>query len=120
MIDVKDLIGIPWKNNGRSKDGFDCYGLAIEVEKRFGKNLEDVFWDFKNPDLENENAPTLNVEKTNEIKPSNLVSMTLNNELHIGVILSEKEFIHATINQGVRVSLIQSYKKYINNFYKVI
>lgn len=38
----KDLIGVKYKDNGRSKEeGFDCYGLAIEVLRRNGKVLED-------------------------------------------------------------------------------
>ena len=42
---VKDLIGIPYKDHGRDFSGMDCYGIAIEVLKRFGKNLPDVFYD---------------------------------------------------------------------------
>ena len=38
----KDLIGIKYKDNGRSKEeGFDCYGIAIEVLSRNGKTLDD-------------------------------------------------------------------------------
>ena len=43
MIDVSDLIGVPFVEFGRDKEnGLDCYGLAIEVEKRLGKDLKDV------------------------------------------------------------------------------
>ena len=43
----KDLIGVKYKDNGRSKEeGFDCYGLAIEVLRRNGLTLDDRI---KNP-----------------------------------------------------------------------
>lgn len=118
MLILKDLIGIPWKDNGRALDGFDCYGLAIEIEKRLGKNLKDVIYNNHSEELENINVPTLNVEKTEKIEIGNIISMTIKSELHIGVIISDKEFIHATRNQGVRISLISNYK--IKNIYKVI
>ncbi len=42
----KDLIGIKYKDNGRSKEeGYDCYGIAIEVYKRNGRFLEDKIKD---------------------------------------------------------------------------
>ena len=45
MIDVSDLVGVPFKVHGRSKEeGFDCYGLAMGVERRAGKNLPDAFY----------------------------------------------------------------------------
>lgn len=42
MVDVSDLIGIKYTEHGRYKEtGFDCYGLAIEVERRLGHILPD-------------------------------------------------------------------------------
>lgn len=31
MIDYSDLIGIPFVQDGRSKSGYDCYGLTKEI-----------------------------------------------------------------------------------------
>lgn len=118
MLVLNDLIGIEWKDNGRDLSGLDCYGLAIEVEKRLGKKLKDVVYENHSSELEEKNVPTLNVEKTEEIEIGNIISMTIKNELHIGVIINDTEFIHATKNQGVRISLISNYK--IKNIYKVI
>lgn len=42
MINIDDLLGVRYRHNGRDiSTGFDCYGLAIEVEKRFGHTLPD-------------------------------------------------------------------------------
>ena len=42
MICYSDLLGCEFKYGGRSKDeGFDCYGLAIEIYKRLGITLPD-------------------------------------------------------------------------------
>ena len=45
MKDISDLLGVPYREHGRSKDGFDCYGFAIEVGRRFGFELPD--FDYK-------------------------------------------------------------------------
>lgn len=107
-LDVSDLIGIPYKINGRSKAGYDCYGLAIEVERRLGKKLLDIL-EIDNSLLCQEFYSTLNVKKTDIIIIGTLIETRLNGELHIGVALDNERFIHATYNQGVRISCIRYY-----------
>lgn len=41
-VNIDDLMGIPYQENGRGNPGYDCYGYAIEVCKRCGKELPDV------------------------------------------------------------------------------
>lgn len=41
MVDISDLLGVRYREHGRSTNGFDCYGFAIEVGKRFGYELPD-------------------------------------------------------------------------------
>lgn len=44
MIDLSDLLGIPFVNMGRdAKTGLDCYGLVIEVYKKFGIALPESY-----------------------------------------------------------------------------
>ena len=48
-IDYSDLIGVPFKNRGRDvQSGLDCYGLVMEVFKRFGKVIPEYHEDFNN------------------------------------------------------------------------
>ena len=38
---MNDLIGKPYKENGRGPDGYDCYGLILTVCHRLGIDLPD-------------------------------------------------------------------------------
>lgn len=40
-VKLVDLIGKPYKDEGRGPDSYDCYGLAIEVFRRCGIELPD-------------------------------------------------------------------------------
>lgn len=118
MIDVSDLIGVPYLDNGRTLKGLDCYGLAIEVEKRLGKTLQDAVYENHDKELSEIWAPLLNVHSTDIIKEGTILEIHVGNTLHIAVALNEREMIHATTNQGVRISRIAAYK--IAGMYEVI
>lgn len=110
MIDVSDLIGLPYVENGRGPDGFDCYGLAIEVEKRLGRTLRDAVYENHDKELSNIWKPLLNVRPSDFIREGTLLEIHVGNTLHIAVALDDKSMIHATTNQGVRISRIAAYK----------
>lgn len=118
-LTLADLIGVPYKDNGRDLAGLDCYGLAIiAVYLISKKRLRDIVYNNHNAELSDKFAPTLNIKKTSTPAPSNIIEMTFNNEIHIGVIINEREYIHATRNQGARISLIKCAP--IKNIYEVI
>lgn len=104
--EFSDLIGVPYKENGRDKNGFDCYGLVIEAEKRIGNKLDDVVYDCHEIRLARENERLLNVVPCEKIERGCILEMHASGQLHIGMAINEKEFIHCTINQGVRISKI--------------
>ena len=118
MIDVSDLIGVPYLDYGRTLEGLDCYGLAIEVEKRFGKKLQDAVYENHDIELSEKWAPLLNVRPVDFIREGTLLEIHVGNTLHIAVALDFREMIHATTNQGVRISRIAAYK--IAGKYEVI
>lgn len=42
MVRVDDLVGVPFVNGGRNIEfGLDCWGLVMEVFKRYGMELPD-------------------------------------------------------------------------------
>ena len=127
MIDVADLIGVPFVEFGRDiKNGLDCYGLAIEVERRLGKTLKDVALEKFDREKVERTAPTLNVKKLRLDEISEGVILEFyglqDKRLHIAVALDKKTFIHATENQGVRISSFASSRTYLKlaNVYEVI
>ena len=112
---INDLIGVKFSHHGRNKEeGFDCYGLAIEVSKRLGHDLVDYWYTESNPDVFSslcsvgirDNA----LIETNEYELGNLiVFFDVNGAMvHIGVLLDNKSFIHSDIG-GVKVIHIDSY-----------
>lgn len=108
-IELNDLIGIPYKDHGRDKSGFDCYGLAIEVERRYGYKLNDVIYQDHSLALSAENVPTLNVTPIDAPREGALIEMEFGEELHVGVCINDREFIHMT-RQGCRINRIGSIK----------
>ena len=113
MIEITDLLGIPYKDRGRDKTGYDCYGLCIEVAARAGYRLNDVYYEDHAVALSSLYAPTLNVHTIPEPKEGALLEMEIHTErgkeLHIGVCLNEKDFIHMT-RLGCRVNRIGTFQ----------
>ena len=108
-IELNDLIGIPYKDHGRDASGYDCYGLAIEVSRRYGYKLNDVIYEDHSLTLSAENVPTLNVYPIDTPREAAVLEMEYENNLHIGVCINKREFIHMTRN-GCRVSPIGLFK----------
>ena len=105
MIQIDDLLGIPYKDHGRDKNGFDCYGLAIEVSRRYGYKLNDVFYEDHNTELSDKLKPTLNLYPVERPAGGIIIEMQYGNELHIGVCINAREFIHMT-KSGCRINQI--------------
>lgn len=116
MIEINDLLGVPYKEHGRDKTGYDCYGLAIEVAKRYGYKLNDVIYENHDIELSAANIPTLNVTPIDKPRAGAIVEMEYGLELHIGICLSAREFIHMT-RTGCRINSIGTIK--VRGFYGI-
>lgn len=115
MLDITDLIGCKFTSHGRSiEEGFDCYGLAIEVSRRLGHELKDLWYEKASPETFNENAEKgfeINrLEETDIYELGNLIVFSdgLGNMVHIGVMLDGERFIHSDIG-GVKVINLENY-----------
>lgn len=116
-VEIKDLIGARFKSHGRTvAAGYDCYGLAIEISKRFGHSLPDLWYSKASPEIFSEKAEDViarlaGVVEETTVKNSGdlIVFFDCNgNMVHIGVMLDEYSFIHADTG-GVKVTRLDNY-----------
>lgn len=125
MIDVSDLIGVRFVNHGRSvAQGFDCYGLAIEVSKRNGHSLPDLWYVKSTDEVFSNNAERIIkslsnvIEVTDLEEEGNLVVFFENGRMvHIGCIIEEDIFIHCD-KFGVRIQKLSEYHRKNWRLYK--
>ena len=117
MLDISDLLGCRFVNHGRSKsEGFDCYGLAIEVSKRLGHELPDIWYETSSSKTFTSKADEVfevmegKIEETDEQTLGNLIVFFDGNGcmVHIGVFLKPRLFIHAD-GTSVRVENLDYY-----------
>ena len=123
VICIDDLLGIPYKTNGRDKDGYDCMGLTIEVEKRFGHTLVDLeenkLKDRSFQQLANKTIPLMNIKQIDKpTTPGDMVLFLDNSGLlhHIGVYLGNDMFIHCDF-RGVHIDRFNKYPDRIGRIY---
>ena len=123
---INDLIGVRFSDHGRSKqEGYDCYGLAIEVSRRLGHELNDIWYEKSCHKTFSKNAAEViesnasKVEETNELALGNLIifSDENGNMIHIGVMLDNELFIHSDAG-GVRVMKLEDYYRKSWKVYK--
>jgi cell wall-associated NlpC family hydrolase len=111
---LNDLIGIPFKNLGRSKEeGFDCWGLACEVFRQYGITLPDYRMDANNREAIFEayqNVRTNYVEVSGNLPVPCLIFMRFNSAHgnHVGVYLGDGKFIHARSKSNSCVERLDS------------
>ncbi len=124
-----DLIGIPFKNRGRDLNGFDCYGLVIEIYKRYGINLPEYTADYD--DVENVSCmmhrEALKTETWEKVSPPYPVPSIVAIRFaaaapvinHVGVYIGNGRFIHIREKTGVCIEKINSpaWRNVIAGFY---
>jgi cell wall-associated NlpC family hydrolase len=124
MITVKDLVGIPYKPHGRDKNGMDCYGIVIEVLRRKGISIADVF--YADTAIETsksvlkilENAiPCTKLEMPEEGAVVEI--LVCGQPSHAGVCLGDGTFIHALKKIGVVIEPLSRYWHKIKGYYRV-
>ena len=128
MIEVKDLLGVPFVDGGRDmRKGMDCWGLFVEVMRRFGYQVPDYKVSCFDPEsikgaYQGEVGAWQRVEVA---APGLAVAMAMHPSApemvqHFGVALTNKIFIHTMEKTGVIVSRISDpfFNRKIKGFYR--
>ena len=122
MIDVSDLIGIPYKEHGRDKNGYDCYGLVIEVEHRYGNELDDFDYQAVTDRLIGNSVTVLesqkHIEKIDGYAEGAIVlfSNQAGFKNHIGVYVGDGKVIHCNY-KGVHLDRLDTVERFISGVY---
>jgi cell wall-associated NlpC family hydrolase len=113
LLDINDLLGKPYKEGARGPDFFDCYGLAIEVAKRMGHKVPDLF-ELASEDPHNLEFATKSegLVKTETPAFGDVVLFfdSKGRIYHCGIVLKNGEMIHCT-KERVHIMKISEYKK---------
>lgn len=122
MKDYRHLLGVKYTSNGRSiEEGFDCYGLAIEVLRENNIDLVDVF----NPKVstsDNMMYAVKSIPHKTLSKPEEnaIIELSVFGEpIHIAIYIGEGYIIHATTTKGVVIEPLHRFKTRIKGIYKV-
>lgn len=124
-INIDDLLSCKYKKGGRSKkEGYDCYGYLIEVEKRFGHKIPD-FADLKKTDIDYIHCMNMAEKEASDItsveKPeyeSDVILFKGDNGVcnHVGIYLGNGLFTHCNI-YGPHVERLNTYYRKIGKVY---
>lgn len=122
-MDYGDLLGIRYKPHGRTKEeGFDCYGLAIEVLKRNGITLPDLYYkSIKDSEkVYNELRATLDAERIDSYEENCILEITRFGEpSHIAVYIGDGLMIHTGPKIDVVIEPVRHYKNRIRGIWRV-
>ena len=123
----KDLIGLPFREGGRNKyEGFDCWGLVLEVFRRHGIELPDYkIGCMEASKIDNaieENRPQWVKCDPNDPPVPSLVVIRFNQGQlcnHTGVYIGNGQFIHTRDRIGVNIDRVDNpaWRKRIEGFY---
>lgn len=117
-----DLLGTKYKPHGRNKaEGFDCYGLAIEVLKRNGLTLPDIYYgSIKETEVVCTGLKGKYVTEIQKPEINCIVEITNCGEpAHMGVYIGEGLMIHTSIATKVVIEPLKHYEHRIKGYWKV-
>ena len=123
-MQVSDLIGVPFVDGGRGPDGYDCWGLATEVYKRFGKELPDYKICCEdasriNAEMETQRPRWVKLDAP-EVPCLVVMQMGVSFINHVGVYIGEGRFIHTRSGIGANIARIDdpNWRKRIEGYYR--
>ena len=107
-----DLLGIKYKANGRTKAGFDCYGVVLECCRRAGHPLPDLEYKggMSGEELKQTRLFLDMIEvPAEERKEGDILQCFYAGALHSGYLVNRDTVLHTTFT-GVRTSPVTAFK----------
>jgi cell wall-associated NlpC family hydrolase len=130
LPDLSGLIGIPFLDQGRDPAvGLDCWGMFMEVQRRFGNHVPDFRIPCKaTPQIGEIVSSELGKwERIEEPEAGCAVLMAISPEMpdvvqHFGVYIGNGKFLHTLEKTGAIVSRVGDafWSKKIRGFYRWI
>jgi lipoprotein Spr len=112
---ISEWYGVPYKYGGCDKSGTDC--------SCFTDNLYSVVYQKKLPRSANDMVKDCDKISAGKVKEGDLVFFKINSNdvSHVGVVLKNNKFVHATTSKGVLISDINEsyYQKYFYCYGKI-
>lgn len=86
------LHGNPYKNGAKGSDAFDCSGFVHYVYKRSGIAVP----------VSTDRLIKAGAEiPRDQVQPGDLVFFKIKKDLHTGIMINKREFIHASKSRGI-------------------
>ncbi|MCR4410721.1 MAG: SH3 domain-containing C40 family peptidase [Candidatus Saccharicenans sp.] len=112
MVELaKRFLGLPYFWGGTSPLGLDCSGYVQLIYRLSGLEI------LRDADIQFTKSGLLEVPKGQE-KTGDLVFFGRKSIGHVGMMISEREFIHATTNQKPMVQISNLYDDYWQSIYQ--
>jgi cell wall-associated NlpC family hydrolase len=93
------LHGNPYKSGAKGADAFDCSGFVHFVYKRSGVTLP----------VSTDRLIAVGTEiPRDQVQPGDLVFFKIKKDLHIGIMINRKEFIHASKSRGIALDDVEA------------
>jgi peptidoglycan DL-endopeptidase CwlO len=93
------LHGSPYRSGSKGTDSFDCSGFVHYVFRKSGINLSGY------TDKQIKEGSSVSRD---DIQPGDLVFFKIKKDLHVGIMLNRKEFIHASTSRGIVIDGIDT------------
>jgi len=127
LCNLNDLIGKPFHEDGYGPDNYSCYGLTVEVFKRFGIDIPRTnisvcaCKDASQKEIKRHLKKYW--KKETELKsPAFVVIRSVHPDYadHIGTYIGDGKLIHVTMNTNVVVDRIANWKHKIIGYYSYV
>jgi len=115
IINVDDLLAKPYQRGARGPDGYDCWGVVIEVGKRMGIDFPDwadVNWRKSTEAVVQDQAASGDWKRipVDQLTYGEIaVSKPMASGRHVGIHLGRGYVLHTTPRTGVLIDDINRY-----------